>query len=45
MRPLWRPDAHPIVLRVLIRLGELVFVAVITFALFALVFLTLSFGD
>lgn len=45
MRSLWRSDAHPIVLRVVLKVGELLGVAFIAFLLFALIFITLSFGD
>lgn len=45
MRSLWRSDAHPIVVRVALKAGELLFAAIVAFALFALIFITLSFGD
>lgn len=45
MRPLWRSNAHPIVVRVALKIGELLFAAVIAFLLFALIFITLTFGD
>jgi len=45
MRSPWRSDAHPVVVRVAIKVGELLFASVIAFALFALIFIILSFGD
>ena len=45
MRPLWRSDVHPILVRVALKLGELAFAAVVACALFALIYVTMTFGD
>lgn len=45
MRPLWRSDVHPILVRVALKVGELLGAAFIAFLLFALIWITMSFGD
>ena len=45
MRPLWRTEASHDLLHFVRKAGELLFAAVIAFLLFALIFITLTFGD